>query len=372
VDAVDEALVLWWRPLAGMLEPGAVFDAHTHIGRNDPDGRKQTVEELLAGLDPLGAGAAVFPMHEPDGYGPANDEVLAAAAAHPDRLFAYCRVDPRAGAITEARRCLDAGARGIKLHPRAERFTLHEPAIEELAALAHERRVPILIHAGRGIPALGRNAIDLASRYPDARLILAHAAVSDLAWLWREMPAHPNLLIDTSWWSPGDLIALFTLVSPGQIVWASDSPYGLPLTSAVTHLRYALQAGVGEAGLRSIAGGQMRRVLAGDELEHHERPAGEAEPLPPPLERVVAHLTAAMGAALYEGNHLELASLALLACDVSSDDPDRALLTEIERMLARSAELAQSDPGDQRLTASVRMIFAALSIARTPRAPMPA
>jgi hypothetical protein len=79
-----------------------------------------------------------------------------------------------------------------------------------------------------------------------------------------------------------------------------------------------------------------------------------------------------MGAALYEGNHLELASLALLACDVSSDDPDRALLTEIERMLARSAELAQSDPEDQRLTASVRMIFAALSIARTPRAPMPA
>ena len=372
MDAVDEAMAPWWEPLAKLVGPGVVFDAHTHVGRNDPDGLKQTVEELLAGLHPLSAGAAVFPMHEPDGYGPANDEVIAAAAANPGRLVAYCRVDPRAGAVAEARRCLDAGAGGIKLHPRAEEFTLHEPAIEELAALAHERRVPILIHAGRGIPALGRNAIDLASRYPDARLILAHAAVSDLAWLWREMPDHPNLLIDTSWWSPGDMIALFTLVSPGQIVWASDSPYGRPLTSAATHLRYALQAGVGEEGLRSIAGGQMRRVLAGEELEHHERPAGEAEPLSPPLERVVSHLNAAMGAALYEGNHLEQASLALLACDVSDEDPDRALLTEIEGLLARSAELASSDPPDKRLPQSVRMLFAALSIARTPRGPMPA
>jgi hypothetical protein len=311
-------------------------------------------------------------MHEPDGYGPANDAVIAAAAAHPDRLFAYCRVDPRAAAVAEARRCLDAGARGIKLHPRAERFTLDEPAVEQLVALANERRVPVLIHAGRGIPALGRNAIDLAARFPDARLVLAHAAVSDLAWLWRELPDQPNLLIDTSWWSPGDLTALFTLVSPGQIVWASDSPYGLPLTSAATHLRYAIQAGVGEEGLRSIAGEQMRRVLAGEELERHDRPAGEAEPLSPPLERVAAHLTAAMGAALYEGDHLELASLAELACNVSDDDPDRALLTEIREPLARSAELAASEPDGARLSPSVRMIFAALSIARTPLAPMPA
>ena len=46
----------------------------------------------------------------------------------------------------------------------------------------------MLIHAGRGIPALGRHSLELASEFADARLILAHAAVSDLAWLWRECP----------------------------------------------------------------------------------------------------------------------------------------------------------------------------------------
>ena len=33
---------------------------------------------------------------------------------------------------------------------------MDEPAVAELVALAHERGVPVLIHAGRGIPALGR------------------------------------------------------------------------------------------------------------------------------------------------------------------------------------------------------------------------
>ena len=165
-------------------------------------------------------------MQEPDGYPEANDLVIAVAAESDGALVPYCRVDPHSGAVAEARRALDAGARGIKLHPRAERFTLDVPAVRELVAIAHERRLPVMIHAGRGIPALGRHSLELASEFGDARLILAHGAVSDLAWLWRELPAHPNLLIDTSWWNPADLYALFRLVPPGQIVWASDSPYG--------------------------------------------------------------------------------------------------------------------------------------------------
>ena len=109
--------------------------------------------------------------------------------------------------------------------------------------------MPILIHAGRGIPALGRDTLELAERYPGARLILAHAAVSDLAWLWRLMPEHPNLFIDTSWWNPADLIALFCLVPPGQILWASDSPYGQPLNAAAFQLRCALAAGLGSEAI---------------------------------------------------------------------------------------------------------------------------
>src|SRR5205085_6928091 len=117
------------------------------------------------------------------------------------RLFALCRVQPRLpGALDEARRCMDLGAVGIKLHPRAEKFGMDEPAVRDLMALAHERRGVVLMHAGRGIAALGANTIRYSSEFPDARLILAHCAISDLAWLVDELPAHRNVFIDTSWW----------------------------------------------------------------------------------------------------------------------------------------------------------------------------
>src|SRR5438046_6336252 len=38
----------------------------------------------------------------------------------------------------------DAGAAGLKLHPRAENFTLDHPALVDVVALAHERRRPIV------------------------------------------------------------------------------------------------------------------------------------------------------------------------------------------------------------------------------------
>src|SRR5207302_2546183 len=173
----------------------------------------------------------------------ANDAVLEAAREADGLLVAFCRVNPHHDAVKEAERCLQAGARGIKLHPRAEQFTLDHPAVKDLVALAHERRLPVLIHAGRGIPALGLHAVELAGQFEDARVILAHAGICDLSWIWRVAPDHPNLLFDTAWWMPADLQALFSLVPPGQIVFASDAPYGATPMSAAFMIRHALQCG---------------------------------------------------------------------------------------------------------------------------------
>ena len=79
------------------------------------------------------------------------------------------------------------------------------------------------------------------------------------------LPEHPNVFLDTAWWNPADHIALFSLVAPSQIVWASDSPYGLPLLAAWCHLRSALQAGVSDEALQSIMGGQIARLVAGED-----------------------------------------------------------------------------------------------------------
>src|SRR5215207_1262267 len=98
-----------------------LFDAHTHIGRNDPDGYCAEPGEILAAMDAAGQRRALlFAMQEPAGdYRAANDEVLAACAASDGRLSALARVAPRVpGAVQEAERALAAGAVGVKLHPR--------------------------------------------------------------------------------------------------------------------------------------------------------------------------------------------------------------------------------------------------------------
>ena len=363
----------WVDALLRETGPLDLYDAHTHIGQNDPDGYRQTPDELLAALDGVEARGVVFPMHEPDGYRAANDAVLAAAAAHPDRLVAYCRVNPHDGALAEARRALDAGARGIKLHPRAEQFGMGEPAVAELVALAGERRVPMLIHAGRGIPALGELTVQLAERNPDATLILAHAAISDLAWLWRVLPSHPNVLIDTAWWNPVDLIALFTLAPAANIVWASDSPYGRPVYSVVLALRCALQAGLSPEQIRAVAGGNLDRVLAGEApAELGPPPGAPRAPLDPLLERVVTHLVSAFARVTGLTDATEPVVLARLACAVGADGELTPVCAAVLEALDRyDAELAPPPPG-RRFPDAIGHLIRALLIARTPDVPLPA
>jgi hypothetical protein len=368
---VDSILAPWWDRLQADYGELPLYDAHTHVGQDDPDGVKQTPGELLDKLARVDARAVVFPMHEPAGYPPANDRVLDAAARSDGKLVAYCRVDPHDNAVEEARRCLDAGARGIKLHPRAEQFTLSAPAVPELVALAHERRLPVLIHAGRGIPALGRDTVRLSGEFPDARLILAHAAISDLAWLWRVLPDHPNLLIDTAWWDPADMMAMFTLVPPGNIVWASDCPYGLPLTSAVMHLRLAAQAGLDPTQLRSIAGGQMQRVLAGEAPLDVGPAPGTARPIDPLLERVISHACQAIARMFVRADPSEAVALAKLACGVGEDGHRADLFAAVLELLELYEEHLTPVPEGQRIHPAARLLLAAVSFARTPDVPLP-
>ncbi len=368
-DPVETEARRWLDAIETQTGPLSLFDAHTHFGRNDPDGYKQEPAELIAAMERAGARAVTFPMHEPGGYRAANDEALAAAAGSDGRLVSFCRVNPHDGALAEATRCLDAGARGIKLHPRAEQFGMKEPAVEQLVALANERRVPVLIHAGRGIPALGRDTVELAGRFPAARLILAHAAVSDIAWLWRLTPEHPNLFVDTSWWNPADLLALFCLVPPGQILWASDSPYGLPVHSAAAQLRFALAAGLGPEAIASVTGGQLQRLLAAEEPADAGPAPGPGAAQDPGMERVVSHLLSAMGRAMAEGEMTESVALARLALDPEGPHPEAC--AGIAHLLELAAEHEGPPPPNRRFPRSAQFVMLALAVARTPEVALP-
>lgn len=375
----DDLLRPWHDSLVSSLPKIESFDAHTHTGSNDPDGFKCSVEELLGALGEIGSRAAVFTMHEPDGYPAANDRVLREAEASDGVLVSFCRLDPHApGAAAEAERCLDAGARGIKLHPRAEQFRLEEPETEPIFAVANERRVPVLVHAGRGIPALGSDALDLAGRYPDARIILAHAAVCDLAWIWRHAADHPNLFFDTAWWNAHDMLTLFSLVPPGQILWGSDAPYGTPLQSQIIAFRCALQAGVEPSALQVIGGGQMARLVERrDPVDLGPAPGTSRLSHDVLLARIGSYLQTAAARMMLRDEPEEYLALARLACEVGDSAPQahvcRSVLALLDRfegyLAARPAEL--EGPVGGRRFPGLHMVVAASIVSLTPDVVLP-
>jgi uncharacterized protein len=207
-----------------------------------------------------------FPLNDPErvpNYRIPNDRVLEWCAAAPDRLVPYCRLDLSDDPIGEATRCLDLGARGIKLHPRAQKFDFGARGLDPVFALAAEREVPILIHAGRGLPAIATDLLELVERHPGAQLILAHGAIADLQHIGRTLTHHPNVVYDTSVWSTTDLRAVMSTVAPEQILWASDIPYGYPSNSFV-QLAHLCKAGNATAEqMHSMFWGNAERVAAG-------------------------------------------------------------------------------------------------------------
>lgn len=349
-------------------------DAHLHIGQHDPDGTTGTLAEVLQGLDDAGhAGGLVFPMHEPGGYPPANEMIAECAAGSDGRLRWLCRVDPGApGAVAEARRCLDAGAAGIKLHPRSDAFGLPHPVVDALTALAAERRAPVLFHAGRGIPELGRAAAALAQRHPDVRIVLAHAGISDLGQLAGAAAALPNLLFDTSWWNIADLLALVTSIPPGQVLYASDMPYGTGLVSAFVLARAARQAGLGEDALVSMAGAQLERVLAGDQFADLGPAVGEGAlgTRSLALERVMTHTASVVPQAYNQhGSAAQGVALARVGCQHEGSAPHAALLDAIAALL--DTALAQWTTAGEDPIAMLPAVIAAHAIAGTPGAGTP-
>ncbi len=63
-----------------------------------------------------------------------------------------------------------------------------------------------------------------------------------------------------------DQLALFAMIPPGQILFASDTPYGRAVAAAALVLRVGLATGLARDQLGAVAGGQLARLVAGVRL----------------------------------------------------------------------------------------------------------
>jgi hypothetical protein len=253
-----------------------LWDAHTHLG-DDIDGMTGRPAELLGILAPFGfSGAFTFCLDEPDrapAFSAANDRTLAYAAAD-SRFVPFVRLDLEDAPLEEAVRCLDLGARGIKLHPRAQKFSVGDKRLEPVFELAAARGVPILIHGGRGLPPIADHLAALVRRYTGTRLIIAHAGIADMAALAGHFGGVPGVYFDTSVWSAVDLLDLLRQVAPEQVLFATDYPYGRLPNALLLVLRVTRLSGLDEKQIRGVLGATAAGIAAGEPPPELSAPRG--------------------------------------------------------------------------------------------------
>jgi uncharacterized protein len=304
-------------------EGAEIFDAHVHLG-TDIDGMVGDFDELVTGQELYGiSGAFMFCLDEPDrhpSFSAANDRTLAFAERSNGRFVPFARLDLTEEPIAEATRCLDAGARGIKLHPRAQKFHLNDERLAPVFELAADRGVPILIHGGRGLPPIADGLADLVERY-DTKLIIAHCGIADLAALAGRFSGRPGVFFDTSVWSPLDILDLLRLVAPEQVLYASDYPYGQQPGSLLLALRTAKIAGLDDGQVRALLAGSARRISRGEEplpLSPPQGPESISQPLT--FARIHAYLSMATPLLwMRQADTIGVLGLALNACDERSN-----------------------------------------------------
>jgi predicted TIM-barrel fold metal-dependent hydrolase len=356
--------------LARFLPPDVdIFDAHLHLG-TDIDGMVGDYDQLLELMDGYGVSRAfMFCLDEPDrhpSFTAANDRTLAFAARSDGRLIPFVRLDLNESPLEEAARCLDAGARGIKLHPRAQRFQATDERLGPVFALAAERRVPILIHGGRGLPPIADGLRALVERYPETTLIIAHAGIADMAHLAHAMAGRRGVVFDTSTWSPVDLLDFYRQVPPEQVVYASDYPYGQQPSSILVALKTARLAGYDDAQLRGLLGANAAAIADGRELPEPGEPMGTAT-LAQPMQFARIHQYLSMATPLLwtrQPDTLGVLGLAINAC--AERDGYAVAADRIRELLVAARDLwttAPDLPDEAERVRIVRLSFRLIHLA---------
>lgn len=326
-----------------LIPAGAdIFDAHLHLG-HDIDGMVGDYDQLESIMDKYGMSRAfMFCLDEPDrhpSFSVANDRTLAFAERSGGRLIPFVRLDLNESPIEEARRCLDAGARGIKLHPRAQKFTSADERLAPVFEIAAERHVPILIHGGRGLPPIAEGLRTLVERYPEASLIIAHAGIADMGALAECMSGRKGVFFDTSTWSPIDLLDFYRQFPPEQVLYASDYPYGQQPSSLLIALKTARFAGYSDDQLRAMLAGNANALADGQDLPEPTTPMG-SDTFTQPMQLARIHQYLSMATPLLWTRQPDTLGVLGLAINVCAERNGHAReLDDIRELLEAAREL---------------------------------
>lgn len=215
------------------------WDLHIHLGRSR-DGASLSFGEIGRALDRYRISRAVVFAIDESGAGPTyekpNRRVLRGCTGN-RRLIPFVRLNPGAGAraVSELRRAIREGARGVKLHPRAEKFS--PPEAEDLIDEIENEKLPIFLHTSHEEncrPLLWEKIFRRHRRIP---YVLFHGGKDAYEEAAAVACRNRHLWVETSTLSYRRSAVLLDRLGASRLVFGSDLPYSHP---AVERLKLEL------------------------------------------------------------------------------------------------------------------------------------
>lgn len=232
-----------------------IVDFHCHLGRLR--GTERTAEALVAEMDRFGVDwAVVFPFAQ----APDNELILRAAAAFPGRLIPFITVNPWDDESPERLQALvEAGARGLKLHPIAHGFPLDDHTlVDPLLDICATSGIPVIAHCTADVLSIPNSLGDLAKEYPSITFIMAHMGhMYDTTGAIATARRWPNIYLETSHAFYRSIRKAIREVGADRVILGSDSPF-----SDIDWELEKVTRAVDEQAVRSrVAGGTAAAIL---------------------------------------------------------------------------------------------------------------
>jgi predicted TIM-barrel fold metal-dependent hydrolase len=179
-----------------------VFEAHLHLDHRNGVSARAAADALLREMNVCDVDHAVV-LHLLTQ--PWTVTEVADVLRDEERLIGFINVDPLSPtALVDLGRAKTLGFRGLKLHPRQQRFRPDDPVNVELVRAAGKLRMPVLIDCfpdgdwlAAGLSVLQYAA--LARAVPETTVIVAHAAGHHCIDLMMLAKRTPNLWFDISY-----------------------------------------------------------------------------------------------------------------------------------------------------------------------------
>jgi hypothetical protein len=246
-----------------------------------PDDAAELARHWVSEIDRQGVARAALIASVPED----EASTMAAAAAYPERFFAFAMVNPWVEHAEVVK-----GLHAICLFPAMHLYSIQDKSVDPLLDQAAEHHCAVFVHCGvlsvgvrkkLGLPSpfdmRYSNPIDLhavALRHPKVRFIVPHFGAGYFREALMLADLCPNVYLDTSSsnsWMRFEGLDLATVlrralsvVGPRRLLFGSDSsffPRGWNREVFDVQTRALQELGVGAEDAGLILGGNLRRIL---------------------------------------------------------------------------------------------------------------